>query len=1170
MNSRLEMGPETLKDDTSIASASSSVKWLLQNSLLVSSTSTVQGQDGNDLQESSGSTINWLLNKAHIAETNSFTDSSGGADGDSWIDEEKKKEFINSSSAKALSRSGSRGITSSSGQNMLQPISSPLKNQQLTLMQQALQKSPYNFHNRQRKRLLREQTLREFVSKDKEQIISFKTTEKHFPKTKISPPPSWSLEIPPKSGLFDDIKKETKRQQLVKSIISRALHKNRSLQVVIGKSPISTTLKGETVGNITSSFDNSDMVKIRKGTDLDSSIALNDFSFEVALLPENESFELVEPGLTSISNDKNEINCCQIPIKEGAKTSSEFIFLSKFLPDIEEKIDSSSSLYGKSMEAAMNSLISMDIDPLYRILKEEGERLNDARRLFTSIPKDRPLASVPDSRRKYLLLNCLSNDIFQPFEAKEVASFNALPSHLWPTCRLVYFLLLSYHNLLFAGKVVSSNQVIPMYKLDISVANKNKSGSPKEKNSSIIIFSPNSKSKKSSSRLAGKSTDLPSKSHISRPKTTGRIANRNTAEKLTVDEMSQIADMDVFWKLITQQRRRFGINMISSLESFSWIMLKQLLAMPVELCYALYLVETSNSVTDGIDSCGNDGDRIGLNEDFYSAFPDEYIPLLRDAARARSLHPSFLAPICAPAARLCSWARRVVAGIFTVKQAMPHIPLSLSGQVATLHPLYSAPLDGDSSFDVTSNDEEGITFIPIATKADSPVREHQLVSVTSKKRFEQLMKYRYHSASAPAGDTSFFFVSAIDGSEASHIAFVTAISLARPFDRVDVLACQKPRGSDYPAGNVNGPVAMNVLKSHYEGLVRGMTNSPSHRVVVLDTSYVSSTLFAENNSFISDTLENKDGEEEVTVSFNSNFSPEKRQQRSSIAIQNNEWSIETNETYLNAKGGAEELVTKALQVNADFCVLSFGWGRNILRTENGSVLEYLNNREDGKSFALVITSYRSNPISSLSTFSSSAKMPSISFLPSRYVICIDDSDSSEAAFAIAKKVSRPSDLLFLIHLSVVQPSKSAAEHSIHVSKAASVAQYLMQKYRLLGHNLHVEPFTIPYYFSRDEMKLIVATQLKQTAALFGPTFLVMGANKITIDYLACGNNFLSTIVKSNVVGASKLEDDTFEGDSKKNSRKYNLMMPPLSVSSAVINFEGENDAPAYSYIVVTR
>lgn len=186
------------------------------------------------------------------------------------------------------------------------------------------------------------------------------------------------------------------------------------------------------------------------------------------------------------------------------------------------------------------------------------------------------------------------------------------------------------------------------------------------------------------------------------------------------------------------------------------------------------------------------------------------------------------------------------------------------------------------------------------------------------------------------------------------------------------------------------------------------------------------------------------------------------------------------------------------------------------------------------------------------------------------MICIDDSDSSEAAFTVAKKFARPSDLLFLIHLSIVPPSKSAAEHSINVSKSASVAHSLVQKYISLGHNLHVEPLTIPYTFSNDEMKIVVATQLKQTAALFEPTYFVMGANKRTIDYLACGNNFLSTIAKSSLVSASKLEGDAFDRESKMLANISNPMMPPISVSSALINFEGESDAPAYSYIVVTR
>lgn len=98
-------------------------------------------------------------------------------------------------------------------------------------------------------------------------------------------------------------------------------------------------------------------------------------------------------------------------------------------------------LLGSSFDAenrldAMDMLANIHIDPLYRIIREEMDRIQalPAAASSSANPSQQPV-----SQRQH-------SEIIVPAHIKVLCYFQALPPAVWVTCRLVYFLLISYYE----------------------------------------------------------------------------------------------------------------------------------------------------------------------------------------------------------------------------------------------------------------------------------------------------------------------------------------------------------------------------------------------------------------------------------------------------------------------------------------------------------------------------------------------------------------------------------------------------------------------------------------------------------------------------------------------------------------------------------------------------
>jgi len=238
------------------------------------------------------------------------------------------------------------------------------------------------------------------------------------------------------------------------------------------------------------------------------------------------------------------------------------------------------------------------------------------------------------------------------------------------------------------------------------------------------------------------------------------------------------ANMEMFWGIVNAQCSNLDITVSTACENFSWPLLQTLLKFPAEFSIALVLIERGESVDLRSLEVADAGD-LWRRGKMYRVFPEEHLSLLRTVTKPAVFFPTKTVRKSLCCARLCSWARRITAGLFAAKANTirhttvplelandPHIafsggnllvasnkmsidsaavdPAASSIDAAGTAPLTKAHLLEESSASAASFENSSTSM------QGSVFANTQLSSKSPKKRVEQFISYRGTQAGSGA------------------------------------------------------------------------------------------------------------------------------------------------------------------------------------------------------------------------------------------------------------------------------------------------------------------------------------------------------------------------------------------------------------------------------------
>jgi hypothetical protein len=574
-------------------------------------------------------------------------------------------------------------------------------------------------------------------------------------------------------------------------------------------------------------------------------------------------------------------------------------------------------------------------DPLYRIMREESERIDEENRLKNTLLNTKGPKCANDGARKLEIdLMAISSSVMRASEIITLNKFESLPPKLWVTARIIYILLVFYHDLILTGEAFEGPDVPKV--ATSSIASKPKSPQPPQsinktlkKETKLNIIKP------IPLQMMGSLNDMINSS----------FAETHPGDDEYLTNLENKVGMKLFWSKFNITRNQNHISCETAYSYFNWNYLKELMSMPNEFAYALYMIESGGVQNIILDQTIED---IPENlDDYYSKFPGELLPVLREAARASSFHPSVVVSLSPQAGRLTSWTRRVIAGIYSIKQSCMRLPV------------LSSPSKNEERGDEYGNKSLFSTL--------------NLTTNTS----QSLANFKHHSLESAPSMPSLNIHVAIDGSALTHICSLVALSLSRPLDRVSIIAVQNPTDVK------NTPTIMNELVKNYENLINSISNSPTQRVILSET-------------FINEVNSSPSPRTKRSVSFKDiqsiNFIKD-------VPIVSN-FDIDTL--------GVEKLVTLSLQSHVDMLVVGYGWGRNF-EFDQKLYKKLFNFRTS--SFGLVLVSQftkdsifqdyiHSTPNRIVKLSKPIVTTNQLAFTPSRFVIFIDNNKHSRAVFNV--------------------------------------------------------------------------------------------------------------------------------------------------------------------------
>jgi hypothetical protein len=568
---------------------------------------------------------------------------------------------------------------------------------------------------------------------------------------------------------------------------------------------------------------------------------------------------------------------------------------------IEDMFLNDNAISSVDLEASQSQtdLLVGSKDPLYIIHREESL-----------------IASLAGGSTGSGLLKAASLPLLRGSELRVLSSFSAVNPEMWVTARVVYLLLSCYYLVM-----VNPDQGAALRDHRTDTTKGKKKARPAKTNETSKPEAHDAEPK--GRKAAANKSALVDKSDVSKTKTHEAarkppnvalpeeqpLSPRNYAASLSDEEylrtLARKTDMMDLWKKLAEQLSlcvsdNFGSSSISGtatdinayiskvVSDFSWPNLQELLKQPAQLALACHVIEYDDmsklASDDGTDGNGTEPNQRGItrhdstgnlltsrsledpsdaiSNQFYARFPQALLPILRTAVHRKVFTPAFVEPTSPICARLCHWARRVVAGIYQVKARESTLNLALSVSAPSLS--FGLPARdevgtaglGDSNTVVSSRQQ----LPPISLSISSTLARQQPQSKAAVNMFN-LVNYSAAGRAATAdGKASTLSVVSVGfdmyasyhaagtslagNNEASGVAgtlplteqfvlddvLVIGMILARPYDRLDVLVPSPPESliqqhlkdmqihANKPAHAAGGPNSTLSLAQQYPQL----------------------------------------------------------------------------------------------------------------------------------------------------------------------------------------------------------------------------------------------------------------------------------------------------------------------------------------------------------------
>lgn len=483
-------------------------------------------------------------------------------------------------------------------------------------------------------------------------------------------------------------------------------------------------------------------------------------------------------------------------------------------------------------------------DPLYRIMREESElairrhrqsQPEGAATMQSEASRSRAAAVYDNAARRQLReQSAASTQMVRAAELAALRGFATVDSDMWVQLRAVFFLFVSYHELLSSRGALSSSSIVDSL------------GPP---GSEHVV--------------------LPRLVRSEPPAATDMLGDEELFRSL-----SSSINMNLLWEAVGRQCAEYDMTAASVADKFSWPMFRALLDFPHELSCALVYIERGEEAFDDQVAALLAGRRTAVDfwreGFFYQAFPEDHLSHLRSVVAPSVFHPVATVVKSPACARLCAWARRVTAGLFAAKMASLRSGLQLQ-----------QPFEGGSGYmglasidDASLKNDEGMSFLQVGDAAGSletssmhgSVFERSSISAQSpRRRIEQFIHYPGTAAGAGGGGIMMGTASELDedkraprrrslsvvaavpislaeeeGSLDEHVCvFNATMLLARPLDRVDVCLLRPPSGQFSGGASLDEYSAQMLqvfAKGYYESRIVALSHSPLHRVLVDEAS----------------------------------------------------------------------------------------------------------------------------------------------------------------------------------------------------------------------------------------------------------------------------------------------------------------------------------------------
>ena len=156
------------------------------------------------------------------------------------------------------------------------------------------------------------------------------------------------------------------------------------------------------------------------------------------------------------------------------------------------------------------------------------------------------------------------------------------------------------------------------------------------------------------------------------------------------------------------------------------------------------------------------------------------------------------------------------------------VPLPINNDNILLHPMSSKVDGGDNMANGDNDSMTNLTYITAsATTSGSLLNYLNVNEATPQQRVEHLITYRPVTSTLVNMKNNVSFVVHVDGSEMSQAAFITSMSLVRPFDNINIIVNRKPVDARYPMATSSSDIALDTLKAHYDKMTSCLGTSTS-------------------------------------------------------------------------------------------------------------------------------------------------------------------------------------------------------------------------------------------------------------------------------------------------------------------------------------------------------